>query len=215
MNSKTNNVAPSSDDLQFIPLNIKEPFKSEDSSWAPYINIDVETENMTNNFFIGLPNLKTKQGFTTLPSINANPILPYPSDNSNTSSDDISENIQPNMKNIIEENEFYPSESLNNELYSYNDDTKNETIDMSMNRFSSNLPHLDILRDFDLSMDYDIPTNTRACCQNDEVDKIFKSIEENNSGLLNTLKSYRIPYPISTLIIKKIIKLTLSYSKKE
>ena len=37
MNSKKNTMVDRADDLTFIPLNIKEPFKSKDSSWVPCI----------------------------------------------------------------------------------------------------------------------------------------------------------------------------------
>lgn len=211
MNSKKNNVAPTSDDLQFIPLNLKEPFKSEDSSWAPCINIDVEADNVTNNFFIGLPDLKGNQGFTSLPAINPMPVLPYPIDTPKTP-----EPSKDTNNNISSIDELYPSELIKNELYSYNEDRdENSNIKNNYNRFSNNLIHLDILRDFDLSPDYDNSNTSRDYSNNEEVDKIFKNIEANHSGLISTLKTYRLPYPISTLLIKKIIKSTLDYSKKD
>lgn len=205
MNYKKNTLVDMDDDLKFIPLNLKEPFKSKDSSWAPCINKDVETTNMTTNFFIGLPDLQTTQSFTPLPNINANPTLPYTSTILTPSLYGSTNN------NIVDKYEPYPSEVSENELYSYNEDTN---INTSIDRFTNNITHLDILRDFDLSIDSDITNDTR-CCSCDDIDKIFKDIEENNGGLLCTLKSYKIPYPIATLIIKKIIKLTLDYSMKE
>ena len=44
-----------------------------------------------------------------------------------------------------------------------------------------------------------------------EIDEIFESIKTNNSHIFSTLKAYRIPLPIASLIIKKIIKITLEH----
>ena len=205
MNSTKNSTTDINDDLKFIPLNLKEPFKSKDSSWIPFINIDVETDHMTNNFFLGLPNLQETNTFTTLPNINAMPELPYPLVTPTQSIYDLD-----NEKNIIDEDELYPSETLEDELYSYNEDVSNPNNTDTRN----NLLHLDVLRDFNLSLDEDIKDDIRGCCNN-SVNEIFKHIEEDDAGLLDTLKSYGIPYPIAALIIKKIIKVTVNFSNKE
>lgn len=228
MNSRKNSIIDTNEDLKFIPLNISEPFKSKDSSWAPFINMDVETDNMTNNFFIGLPNLETNNGFKPLTSINTNPQLPYPENTTMFSMSDLNNepgsmnlnnnlnmipgnmnfnnnnlNTSPeNTNNIATENELFPSETSEDELYSYNTNRSN-------NSFINNLPHLDILRDFDLSIDSDIIDDTRSS-YNDDIDKIFSDIEENDSGLLGTLKAYNVPYPIANLILKKTIKLAIT-----
>ncbi|MGL5352302.1 MAG: hypothetical protein ACRDA5_03135, partial [Clostridium sp.] len=168
MNSNKNNTANMDEDLKFVPLNIQEPFKSKDSSWVPFINIDVDTDNMTNNFFIGLSNLQPNQGFTQLPNMNTSPILPYPPTigapgiNNLNNAENINNVKTPTtgektIKNILSENELYPSEILSDELYSYNDDSSNS------NRDITNLTHLDILRDFDLYTDFDNVNNSRVC----------------------------------------------------
>ena len=42
-------------DLKFVPLNIREPFKNKDSSWYPAIDTSVPTlSNISNNFIMGL-----------------------------------------------------------------------------------------------------------------------------------------------------------------
>lgn len=226
MNSTKNSVVNMDEDLKFVPLNIQEPFKSKDSSWVPFINIDADSDNITNNFFIGLPNLQTNQGFTPLPNINNNPILPYPSIVTTPSIKDLTneeankdvkdqapdkKSNEKNIKNILTEDELYPSEMLNNELYSYNEENSNTNT--TTNRTITSLTHLDILRDFDLSTDFDIENNSRTCCAK-QVDNIFKEIEEDYVGLLSTLKTYKIPYPITSLIVKKIIKITLDSKNK-
>lgn len=260
MNSKKNMVNVD-EDLKFIPLNLKEPFKSKDSSWVPCINMDIPTNNMTNNFFMGLPDLQNTQGLTALPNMNTDQMPPYSStfstpspfalnnanmnlnNNSNMQPNNMQSNSNNNLNpnnafnpnnntnpnnnlnlnntpnqnnnfnpnNIIDENELYPSEGPQDELYSYNTDNNNNN---NMNRSIDNLIHLDILRDFDLSLDSDITTDNRDD-SNITIDKVFNDIEDNNNGLLSTLKSYRMPYPIATLVIKKIIKATLDHSNKE
>lgn len=218
MNSKKNNMVDTDEDLKFIPLNLNEPFKSKDSSWAPLINIDVETENMTNNFFISLPDLQTNNGFTPLPSVNANPILPYPTTTTNPSMNGLNNNydnmdlnnnlnIPPdNTNNISDENELYPSETSKDELYSYNTDSNNSNNSNNNNSSNKNtLTHLDILRDFDLSLDSDI-IDTTSGYRSDDIDRIFNNIEENDGDLLCALKAYNVPYPIASLILKKTIK---------
>lgn len=223
MNSKKNNMVDNNEDLKFVPLNLNEPFKSKDSSWAPFINIDVETETMTNNFFIDLPALQTNNGFTPLPNINTNPTLPYTStapinsmsgssNNYDTMNFNNNLNIPPeNTNNINDENELYPSETSEDELYSYNTDTNNSR-SINNNSFKSNLTHLDILRDFDLSIDSDATSNTRGPS---DIDRIFTTIEENDGGLIGALKAYNIPYPIASLIIKKTIKSAINNFKNE
>ena len=220
MNSKKNTLFDRSDDLTFIPLNIKEPFKSKDSSWVPCM--DVDANNMTNNFFIGLPDLQTTQDFNPLPNMNTNQVPLYPatiptpsiySSNNTNNTATPTPTPTPTPTNITDKDELYPSELPalpqlpESELYNYTEDT-------NIDRFTNTLTHLDILRDFDLSIDSDITNDTR-CCSSDDIDKIFKDMEKNNNGVLSTLKSYKIPYPIATLIIKKIIKLTLDYSREE
>lgn len=209
MNYKKNSMVDTDEDLKFIPLNLNEPFKSKDSSWAPFINIDVETENMTNNFFISLPDLQTNNGLTPLPSVNANPILPYPTTNpsmnglnNNYDNMDLNNNLNippDNTNNISDENELYPSETSKDELYSYNTNSSGN------NSNRDTLTHLDILRDFDLSLDSDI-IDTTSGYRSDDIDRIFNNIEENNGDLLCALKAYNVPYPIASLILKKTIK---------
>ncbi len=111
MNSKKNTMVDRADDLTFIPLNIKEPFKSKDSSWVPCI--DVDANNMTNNFFIGLPDLQTTQDFNPLPNINTNPVPFYPGTippPSIYNSNDTTTNNNSTPTNIADKDELYPSE---------------------------------------------------------------------------------------------------------
>ena len=73
-------------------------------------------------------------------------------------------------------------------------------------------PHMEILRELDLGSEYEsIYRNEKS----KEIDGIFNKIEENHGAIISTLKAYRIPYPIISLLVKKIIKITLEHSNKE
>lgn len=314
MSSNKANIIDMDNDLKFIPLDLKEPFKSKDSSWAPSINIDIPTNHMTNNFFMKLPTLQNQNGFTPLPPINNNDMTPYsgafPS-NQNNNPINSTNNINPpfnnmqfnpnnnnnfipnnnnnlnpnnnfnpnnnpnnfnsnfnnnnfnnpnnnsNANNILAQNELYPSETLEDELYSYNENNPNNNnfnnpnnnfnnpnnnfnnpnnnfnnTDNNLNNPNNNfnnpdsnnsnnsrsyndLLHLELLRNFDFSLDSDVKTDSRSGDNSIDVDKVFSDIEDNNNGLITTLNSYGIPSPIANLTIKKIIKVTLDNSRKE
>lgn len=214
MNSKKNDNYNLDEDLKFMPLNLKEPFKSKDSSWAPCINLDIPTNYMTNNFFLPLPEFQLSQGLNSQSNLNDMSQLNTNYSNfsnpstyqSNNNIENISSNLNNNNTNY--KGELYPSETLEDELYSYNTNDINNS-----NRDINTLIHLDILRDFDLSLDLDIKSNTRSD-SGEAIDEIFEAIKSNNNDLIETLNSYKIPYPISSLLIKKIITLSLNHCKE-
>lgn len=127
------------------------------------------------------------------------PAMPYPNnipsmDTSNTTS------ITSSNENAL--NNEFPSEPSSNDLFSYN------TTDFrNISYYLPLINPLDILRNFNLSL-YD---DSRDSASNKEIDEIFESIKTNNSHIFSTLKAYRIPLPIASLIIKKIIKITLEH----
>ncbi|GFP74899.1 hypothetical protein [Clostridium fungisolvens] len=49
----------------------------------------------------------------------------------------------------------------------------------------------------------------------DKVNQIFGKIEENNSSIMKSLEAYKIPFPVSKMIVKKLIALSIKYSSKE
>ncbi|MCR1952328.1 hypothetical protein NSA50_14965 [Clostridium sp. DSM 100503] len=73
-------------------------------------------------------------------------------------------------------------------------------------------PHMRILRDLDLGSEYE---SIYRDDKSKEIDSIFKKIEENHGAIISTLKAYRVPHPIISLLVKKIIKITLEHSNKE
>lgn len=110
--------------------------------------------------------------------------------------------------------ELFPSETQSSELYCYYSsfgdcDKKNSSRDLEMRVPSPS----EILTNFNL--DLDEITDLERQRPDNEVDNIFLQIERRNPGIIGTFSSYRIPYPIARVIIKRIIKLTLLYSKKK
>ncbi|GFZ31902.1 hypothetical protein CSC2_24280 [Clostridium zeae] len=49
----------------------------------------------------------------------------------------------------------------------------------------------------------------------DKVNEIFSKIEENNSSIIKSLEAYKIPFPVSKMIVKKLIALSIKYSSKQ
>ena len=102
----------------------------------------------------------------------------------------------------------YPTELDDSFLYSYNEEKVNKRyLDDSINT-------LDILRNLDISLDFSLNDSRKYNCTEDEVNELFALIEKDNPGILATMKAYRIPYPITKLLIKKIIKISLDNCKR-
>lgn len=241
MSSKKNNTEKynnekynNDDDLTFIPLNI-------DSSLAPNstkfpLQFDIEGISLTKTLgtiSLGFPNLNinpTPMPLTTNPMIELAPLTPYPkniptidsNESLNTKNNNINTNNKNNSINTNNKNNNintnntnntttdleYPSELDDSFLYSYNEPKVNERyIDDSINI-------LDILRNFDMSLDFSSSESRKNNCTEDEVNKIFALIEKDNPGILATMKAYRVPYPITKLLIKKIIKISLDNYKR-
>jgi hypothetical protein len=97
---------------------------------------------------------------------------------------------------------YYSNEADDTLNRSYNINTANNTVPTTF----------DILRNLDLDLD-ETEDLERAYSDND-VNKIYSRIEQRHPGIFATLYSYRIPRPIVRVIIKRLIRLTLSYCKK-
>lgn len=117
--------------------------------------------------------------------------------------------------------DLYPSETQNEFLYCYyssfgdceenNKNNKNYT-----QNNSSRIPTpSEALINLDMDIDIDeLNGLDRTCCDN-KIDDIYSKIENEHSGIFTTLASYKIPHPISKIIIRRLIKLTLLYCEKE
>ena len=184
-----------------MPLNINQPTQMAPltpyPNTIPNIDSNIPLNEYTGNFdsnkeFKGNANMgNTNMGNTNMGSTNMG--------NTNMGSTNIGST---NM-----ELEF-PSELEDNFLYSYNEPKVNERyLDNSVNV-------LDILRNFDISLDFSPSESRKNNCTENEVNEIFSLIEKDNPGILATMKAYRIPYPITKLLIKKIIKISLDNCKR-
>lgn len=215
MNSKKDNTENhNNDDLNFIPLDI-------DSSLAPNstkfpLQFDIEGISITKTLgtiSLGFPNLNINP--TPMPLkenqiVELAPLTPYPKNiptiDSTTS---LNQNNETNNINVKSNTSVeYQAETDDSILYSYNEPKVNERY------LEDSVNIIDILRNFDISLDFSPSESRKNNCTEDEVNKILSLIEKDNPGILATMKAYRIPYPITKLLIKKIIKISLDNCKR-
>lgn len=195
INSDCNNIY-----IGFPPLGLN----SSTNMNTPYMNTENIADTNMSSTNIGNPYMTNSSLLN--PTFNSGnttgyyPAMPYPN---NIPSMDTSNTIpitSPN-ENIL--NNEFPSETSSDNLYSYNtNDSRN------ISYYLPSINPLDILRNFDLSFSGD---DSRDSVSNKEIDDIFECIKTDNSAILSTLKAYRMPLPIASLIIKKIIKITLEH----
>ncbi|MCE5222234.1 MAG: hypothetical protein LLF98_13565 [Clostridium sp.] len=113
--------------------------------------------------------------------------------------------------------DLFPSEAGLPELCYYSnesEDSSSKNINTNINTAKYTIPTtFDILRSLDLDLD-ETEDLERVHSDND-VNKIYSIMEKRNPGILATLYSYRIPSAIVRVIVKRLIRLTLSYCNKE
>jgi len=135
-----------------------------------------------------------------------------PSFSYNKFRDDVTSNI--NNMNL----DLFPSETGLPKLCYYSNETENFTDKnpyTNINTAREIIPtHFDGLRDLDLDL-YEKEDREKIHHNDDVVNKIYSSIEKRNPGIFATLYSYRIPHQIVTVIVKRLIRLTLSYCHRE
>lgn len=73
---------------------------------------------------------------------------------------------------------------------------------------------LDVLNTLDLSFEDEEEEKELYRVENVRVNKVLDEIEKKHPGVMATLKAYNIPQPISKMIIKRIIRLSLLYGCK-
>lgn len=234
MSSEKSNIEKynnTDDDLNFIPLKIDSSLAPNSTKFPLQFNVDgVSVTKTSGTISLGFPNLNinpTPLPLTTNPITELAPLTPYPKNiptldsntslngnvNSTTNSNDYNNNYN-NNENYMNSNNYnninleYPSEQDDNFLHSYNETKVNE-------RYSDDSVNiLDILRNFDISVDFSSDKFRKNNCTEDEVDELFALIEKDSPGILATMKTYRIPYPIAKLLIKKIIQISLDNCKR-
>ena len=222
MDSNKNPKNKKDNDLTFAPMNIQDALKPANfptpnisggpmSTGTMYMCFPAPSINMMN------PAMNTDNTSNIVPS------TPYPSNIPDIEKTQISPNLYNNNTNNNMNNNTntptnnipssfpsesteleYPSEVNSEDLYSYNKPRLNDNYDTNF------INPLDILRNFSFE-DIQLSDSCRGDSKENDVEEIFKKIEENNSVVFATMKAYRIPYPIAKLLIKNIIKLTLEY----
>lgn len=123
--------------------------------------------------------------------------------------DEVNSNFNFNNNHNLD---LFPSETGLPKLCYYSDefeDSTNRNVDTNINTAKDTIPNtFDVLRGLDLDLD-ETEDLERVHSDND-VNKIYSKIEKRNLGIFATLYSYRIPRPIVRVIVKRLIRLTLS-----
>lgn len=70
----------------------------------------------------------------------------------------------------------------------------------------------ELFKELNLNIDEDYYPSEESRNIENEVNSILEKIENNNISILNTLKAYKVPYPIARLLVRRIVRLTLIYS---
>lgn len=109
--------------------------------------------------------------------------------------------------------DLFPSENGFPELCCYSNDP-DDTIYREFNIAGTTIPAtFDVLRNLDL--DLDETQDLERFNYDNDINKIYSKIERTHPGIFAALYSYRIPRPIVRVIIKRLIRLTLLYYKKD
>ncbi|MGL5151144.1 MAG: hypothetical protein ACRC7N_11300 [Clostridium sp.] len=176
-------------DLNFAPINLESPFHPSENGWMPVISLKddmphAEISNSSSDIFS--------------PNVAINPYNLSIKD-ANNPFDTIPNGPSPNSN-------LYPNEEPNNELYSYN---KNRELYLSS---IESIFIEELLSDIDYNYDEFNDDLNRAC--NSKLNTIFKTIQDECPAIMKTLKSYKVPYPIAKILVKKIINISLENCEK-
>src|SRR5471030_2273030 len=123
---------------------------------------------------------------------------------------DLRADITSNIKNNHNLDLFSSEKGLPELCYYSNEPDYSTNRNVNMDTVMDSIPtNFDVLRNFDLDLD-ETEDLERVYSDND-VNKIYLKIEQKNPGIFATLYSYRIPRPIVRVIVKRLIKISLSY----
>lgn len=81
----------------------------------------------------------------------------------------------------------------------------------SSNRDLPNI--IQLLSNFDLDLDEDV--DLARNCSDKSIDKIYEKIEKKHPEIFALVKAYNIPCPIFKLLIRRVIKISMNYCKRE
>ena len=130
----------------------------------------------------------------------------------------INKKFRNNLSSNVDNNlnlDLFPSETGLPKLCYYSNEFENSTNrSTNVNIDNDIIPTtFDALRGLDL--DLDESEDLERIHSDNDVNKIYSKIEKSHPGIFATLYSYRIPRPIARVIIKRLIRLTLSYCERE
>ena len=199
----------------------------------PYNTTDNSTMNNTNTSTQGT-SANSYDGGLPSSNYNANNMNTMNSQNQGTATNPSYDNNSGYTPNLINNPNSpqnkdlsiqYPDDTSSDTLYSYNNanvnttNTSNTTPNTSTNNINNNNTTnanvknpAELLRSLNLDVDEDI--DLIRCCKDDDINKLYKEIENDCPGILSLLEAYNIPSPIAKLIVRRIIKITMRYCKK-
>lgn len=226
-------------DLVLVPFNVESPFSSATAGFVP---VYVANPDLGNSPFFNagtnqfpqplLPNINTSNMSNPNNSISTKMKNNMNNNMSNSLGNTIS-NTSPNTSKNNYDLWANPSANNNqNTLKSYNNSTppKQDTSDNNPNKYPSDISS-DTLYSYNSSENrfpeiqeiismLNIPyyEDNSSSDRNDadkKINSIYETIEKKYSEIIKTLESYKIPLPVSKLIVRKIIRISVKYSKKE
>ena len=174
------------DDLKFIPLNISEPFRDKDSTWFPIIDMALPTfSEVPNTFTLSFANTNPIDN-SNLQVNNLNTLGYIQNDNSN-----LQNNGNKQVKNFEKNfNLEYPSETLNEELMSYNKENKckknaNNSINKNNNTTNIQKSTSDQMSNFNEMNNPNIINNPSAMNKTNSMNNTTGMQNINNESMIN------------------------------
>lgn len=155
---------------------------------------NLATSNTFANGFVGL----------TAPPMNTTPLIPV----------DIKQLIGDEAANLES-----PAEENTEVLKQYNKKKEIKTNTKNDNKSTNvtcecQIKPQEILREYDLSLEVNDDYLKRGSSVK-KINEIFSYLEDSDGNILNALNAYRVPYPISKALVKKIISISVDYIDKE
>lgn len=171
-----------------------------------YMNI--ESNDNFNYDFVPLQNtlnLRCDQGNS----------IPFFTINNSIFSNNPTDNFNIKFRSYTDSSNLFPDETEESQLHCYinqlnKNSCKNRVI--SKDEIINQLTPDKILRGIDLDLNEN--EDLERVSSDNDVNRIYLKIENNNPNILTTFSLYGIPYPIIRVLIKRLIKLSLQYYKE-
>lgn len=170
-------------------------------------NMPMKNNSSNNGNMSGMKNSNMNIGNENIQGINNGNMQGYNANYGNTQGTNTNEVNNTNMKGLngynYNNNQGVEGREINN-ISTSSKNSKGDNQDEPI--------HMRLLRNFNFEGFLDSDYRGESGSQIEEIDRIFNIVKSDNS-IIQTLKAYNVPKPISDLIIKKIIKITLENSK--